>query len=120
MNSPKKFCFRKLFDGYVSTLFNKIEKFVLNWVDGDEELANKIILKAYTNYETNHWEEEGFLFCSLSFIGQSPIKKIRYVDLCCGIGGFRVGMNEFQKQYPEYQFECVFSADIKKGAIENI
>ena len=33
-----------------STLFNKVEKFVLDSVNGDEELANKIILKACTNY----------------------------------------------------------------------
>ena len=50
MNITKKYCFRKLFDNYVSTLFNKVEKFVLDSVNGDEELANKIILKACTNY----------------------------------------------------------------------
>jgi site-specific DNA-cytosine methylase len=43
--------------------------------------------------------------------------KIRYVDLCCGIGGFRVGINEFQKRHPDHEFECIFSADIKDGAI---
>lgn len=41
------------------------------------------------------------------------MEKIRYIDLCCGIGGFRVGINAFDPQ----RFECVFSADIKKDAI---
>ncbi len=39
---------------------------------------------------------------------------IRYVDLCCGIGGFRVGINQFKSQF---NFECVLSADIKPDAI---
>lgn len=43
--------------------------------------------------------------------------KYNYIDLCCGIGGFRVGVNEFEKQYPQYKFKCVLSADIKPDAI---
>ena len=43
---------------------------------------------------------------------------IKYIDLCCGIGGFRIGINNFQKEHPEVHFECVFSADIKQDAIK--
>lgn len=45
-----------------------------------------------------------------------PPQKIRYIDLCCGIGGFRVGIEQFQKESGQ-DFECVFSADIKPDAI---
>ena len=43
---------------------------------------------------------------------------ITYVDLFCGIGGFRIGIEEFSKKHPEYVFECVKTADIKKDAIK--
>ena len=43
---------------------------------------------------------------------------IKYIDLCCGIGGFRVGINMFMEKYKNYNFECVFSADIKTDAIK--
>lgn len=38
--------------------------------------------------------------------------KTPYIDLCCGIGGFRVGINRYSDK-----FECVLSADIKKDAV---
>ena len=43
---------------------------------------------------------------------------IKYIDLCCGIGGFRVGINRFMEKHKNYNFECVFSADIKSDAIK--
>jgi len=42
---------------------------------------------------------------------------INYIDLCCGIGGFRIGINNFQKD-SKYKFKCVLSADIKEDAIK--
>jgi DNA (cytosine-5)-methyltransferase 1 len=47
----------------------------------------------------------------------SECKTIRYIDLCCGIGGFRVALENFQKK-TNIQFKCVFSADIKEDAIK--
>jgi DNA (cytosine-5)-methyltransferase 1 len=46
------------------------------------------------------------------------IKKIKYIDLCCGIGGFRMAIENFEKKNKEYKFECVLSADIKEDAIK--
>lgn len=44
---------------------------------------------------------------------------IKYIDLCCGIGGFRVGIERFQQECNDaITFECVFSADIKKDALD--
>jgi DNA (cytosine-5)-methyltransferase 1 len=43
---------------------------------------------------------------------------IKYIDLCCGIGGFRLALNNFQKHNPNYRFDCVLSADIKEDAIK--
>jgi len=43
---------------------------------------------------------------------------IKYVDLCCGIGGFRLGINEFQKTHSNYKFKCVYAIDIKKDAVD--
>jgi DNA (cytosine-5)-methyltransferase 1 len=37
--------------------------------------------------------------------------------LCCGIGGFRVALESFQKKNTNYKFNCVLSADIKDDAI---
>ncbi len=42
---------------------------------------------------------------------------IRHIDLFCGVGGFRIGIqNACKKHQAEYQ--CVFSSDIKKVACE--
>lgn len=43
---------------------------------------------------------------------------IKYIDLCCGIGGFRIGINLFQNNNKKYKFKCVLSADIKQDAID--
>lgn len=45
-------------------------------------------------------------------------KTIRYIDLCSGIGGFRVALERHQQTYPCYAFQCVLSADIKDDAIK--
>jgi DNA (cytosine-5)-methyltransferase 1 len=42
---------------------------------------------------------------------------INYIDLCCGIGGFRIALESFQKKNTNFQFHCVLSADIKDDAI---
>jgi len=48
-----------------------------------------------------------------------PPKVIRYIDLCSGIGGFRVGLQQFQADTGHaYDFQCVLSADIKPDAIK--
>ena len=41
---------------------------------------------------------------------------INYIDLCCGIGGFRVALERFQEKN-NIKFKCVLSADIKDDAI---
>ena len=48
----------------------------------------------------------------------SDISLIRYIDLCSGIGGFRVAIEEFEKNNSKYKFECVLCADIKDDAIK--
>ena len=42
---------------------------------------------------------------------------IKYIDLCCGIGGFRVALNNFEKLQSNFTFKCVLSSDIKTDAI---
>jgi DNA (cytosine-5)-methyltransferase 1 len=48
----------------------------------------------------------------------SQQKTINYLDLCCGIGGFRIAFDNFTKLNPNYTFNCVLSADIKDDAIK--
>lgn len=43
---------------------------------------------------------------------------INYIDLCSGIGGFRVAIEDFQKENPDIKFKCVLTADIKQDAID--
>jgi len=48
-----------------------------------------------------------------------PPRIIKYIDLCCGIGGFRIGLQQFQTDMEnKYKFQCVFSADIKPDALK--
>jgi len=54
-------------------------------------------------------------------ISELPVadcKIINYIDLCCGIGGFRVALESFQKKNTNIKFNCVLSADIKDDAIK--
>ena len=44
---------------------------------------------------------------------QQP-KKIRYIDICSGIGGFRIALNNIDN----LNASCVLSADIKQDAID--
>jgi DNA (cytosine-5)-methyltransferase 1 len=44
-------------------------------------------------------------------------KIINYIDLCCGIGGFRIALENFQKKNTNIIFNCVLSCDIKDDAI---
>jgi DNA (cytosine-5)-methyltransferase 1 len=48
----------------------------------------------------------------------SDLININYIDLCCGIGGFRIGIQYFQAQNKNYRFNCVLSSDIKDDAIK--
>jgi DNA (cytosine-5)-methyltransferase 1 len=49
---------------------------------------------------------------------QNKSRQQRYIDLCCGIGGFRIAIENFQKISPNDSFKCVLSADIKSDAIK--
>jgi len=51
-------------------------------------------------------------------LADSGTKKLTYIDLFAGIGGFRFGIKAFQASHPQYTFECVKSADIKKDALK--
>ena len=42
---------------------------------------------------------------------------IKYIDLCCGIGGFRIALEKYGKEN-NIIFECVLSADIKDDALK--
>jgi DNA (cytosine-5)-methyltransferase 1 len=44
------------------------------------------------------------------------MQKLHYIDLCSGIGGFRIAINNYSND--TLKFECVLSADIKKDAID--
>ena len=41
-----------------------------------------------------------------------------YVDFFAGIGGFRYGIEAFQRLNPTYSFKCIKSVDIKKDALK--
>ena len=45
------------------------------------------------------------------------MKKIKFIDLFAGIGGFRIGFENACKNL-KYDYECVFTSEIKKNAIE--
>ena len=49
---------------------------------------------------------------------QSDCNIINYIDLCCGIGGFRIALESFQIKNSNIKFNCVLSADIKDDAIK--
>ena len=48
----------------------------------------------------------------------SKYMNINYIDLCSGIGGFRVAIEDFQNESSNINFNCVLSADIKQDAID--
>ena len=54
----------------------------------------------------------------ISELHVADCKIINYIDLCCGIGGFRVALESFQKKNTNIKFNCVLSADIKDDAIK--
>ena len=47
----------------------------------------------------------------------SSNKIIKYIDLFCGIGGFRQAIENFNNKQNKYQFKCVLSCDIKQDAL---
>lgn len=48
----------------------------------------------------------------------TSIIPINYIDLCSGIGGFRIALERFQTKNSKYNFRCVLSADIKEDALK--
>ena len=46
------------------------------------------------------------------------IENINYIDLCCGIGGFRIALENFQRKNTNFKFNCILSSDIKDEAIQ--
>jgi len=66
--------------------------------------------------ETNVKNNE--IILPISEIHVAECKIINYIDLCCGIGGFRVALESFQKKNTNIKFNCVLSADIKDDAIK--
>ena len=54
----------------------------------------------------------------ISEIHVADCKIINYIDLCSGIGGFRVALESFQKNNTNIKFNCILSADIKNDAIK--
>jgi DNA (cytosine-5)-methyltransferase 1 len=45
-------------------------------------------------------------------------KTIKYIDLCSGIGGFRIALENYEKKNKKIKFKCVLCADIKIDAIK--
>ena len=54
----------------------------------------------------------------ISDIHVADCKIINYIDLCSGIGGFRLALENFQKNNTNIKFNCVLSVDIKEDAIK--
>lgn len=50
----------------------------------------------------------------VSKVSNKKMKEIKFIDLCCGIGGFRIALNNIDN----VKATCVLSADIKKDAID--
>ena len=73
-------------------------------------------------YYTNHQNKENP--CKDDIIPKNPVdikeepKLINFIDLCCGIGGFRIALENFHKKNSNYKFNCVLSAEIKEDAIK--
>jgi DNA (cytosine-5)-methyltransferase 1 len=68
-------------------------------------------------YITHETIENTFIPFSNENIETSRIN-INFIDLCCGIGGFRVALENFEKNNTKYKFNCVLSADIKDDALK--
>ena len=45
-------------------------------------------------------------------------KRIKYIDLCSGIGGFRIALQNYCAKSKSICFECILSADVKQDAID--
>ena len=69
---------------------------------GEEKLNKKLIVDA--NYEKGNK------------MTQQSIQEVKYIDLCSGIGGFRVALSNLTDL--SINFKCVLSADIKQDAID--
>lgn len=79
-----------------------------------EEIIEKTVIKKINELTINNHIIE-----NTDIIKQNEsCKIINYIDLCCGIGGFRIALQNFQKKNIKYKFNCVLSADIKDDAIK--
>ena len=86
------------------------------------QLIELIHSKQLTPDISNIWVEppvkNNEIIIPISELPVSDCKIINYIDLCCGIGGFRVALESFQKKNTNIKFNCVLSADIKDDAIK--
>jgi DNA (cytosine-5)-methyltransferase 1 len=80
-------------------------------------ITSKQTIHNISNNDINTSVENNEMTLQSDVLPQSDCKIINYIDLCSGIGGFRVALESFQKKNTNYQFNCVLSADIKDDAI---
>jgi DNA (cytosine-5)-methyltransferase 1 len=82
-----------------------------------ELITSKQSIHNISNNDINVLVENNETVLPNDVLLQSDCKIINYIDLCCGIGGFRVALESFQKKKANFKFNCVLSADIKEDAI---
>jgi len=82
-----------------------------------ELITSKQSIHNISNNDINASVENTKMTLQTDVLPQSDCKIINYIDLCCGIGGFRVALESFQKKNTNFKFNCVLSADIKDDAI---
>lgn len=63
--------------------------------------------------------ENNEIIIPIDVLPHPDCKIINYIDLCSGIGGFRIALESFQKKNTNFRFNCVLSADIKDDAIRS-
>ena len=77
------------------------------------QLIELIHSKQLTPDISNIWVEppvkNNEIIIPISELPVSDCKIINYIDLCCGIGGFRVALESFQKKNTNIKFNCVLS-----------
>lgn len=109
---------------YITKQLNElIASDVKNAIEFNNKKVKKTISKKqllYNDYNSNNSESESENIIKTknkTNKKEDKKEKIKYIDLCCGIGGFRIGIEQYAKKY-NLDFECVLSADIKNDAIK--